>query len=428
MAYSPTSKSLYFPLGASAVNGTFGAAITKLNVFNEEKKKIYLGWAPIDLIELKERKSMMVFNNEDGFAEIKYDGTTKIYTTPYDFPIESVNGPEGKVYLSYGPHQSYWPVVYIWGAKNGILKINSTKMETEAKRVIPDRNALNDFFRDDYYNRRIPRQGMQMVTDKNGKIYLTQNNWGKEPQFLTVVKDGVRYPDINERIQLGDSVERETTQRILRYDQTAGLLYLARVAENDTDPGILQIISADSNKLVRRLEVGRCPSDLVWDEKFIYVSNFGSNTISKINRQDYSLSEIKTGEGPLRLLELNGEIWVINHIKGSLQNLTRNTEIDLMNYGIVDNIYNWNKNVILSVHSKDKFNLLSITPSNGEIKELLTRDYHYGDTRYNTLNSSFYMDGQYGDATFDISKMATDQNGNLWVTDFIAGKVYIISN
>jgi YVTN family beta-propeller protein len=428
MAYSPVSKSLYYPVGASAVNGTFGAAITKLNVYNEEKKKIYLGWAPIDIIELKERKSMMIFNNEDGYAEIKYDGSTRIYTTPYDFPVKAVNGPENKVYLSYGPHQSYWPVVYIWGARNGILKINSNKMETEAKKVIPDRNALNDFFLDDYYDRRLPRQGMQMISDKNGKIYMTQNNWGKEPQFLTVVKDGVRYPDINERIQLGDSVERETTQRILRYDQKAGLLYLTRVAENDTEPGILQIISADSNKLVKRLEVGRCPSDLIWDDKSIYVSNFESNSVSVINRQDYSIRDIKTGEGPLRLMELNGDVWVINHIKSTVQNLTKDSEIDLKQYGIVDNIYHWNTNVILSVHSKDKIKILSINPANEEIKELLTKDYHYGDTRYNTLNSSFYMNGQYGDAIFDICKMTTDQNGNLWVTDFISGKVYIISN
>jgi hypothetical protein len=128
------------------------------------------------------------------------------------------------------------------------------------------------------------------------------------------------------------------------------------------------------------------------------------------------------------MLELNCEIWVINHIKGTLQNITKSSEIDIKNYGLVDNLYQWNKNVIVSVHTKNKFNLLSINPANGEIKELLTKDYHYGDTRYNTLNSSFYMDGQYGDAIFDICKMATDQNGNLWVTDFISGKVYIISN
>ena len=90
----------------------------------EKVKKTYTGWAPIDLIELKERDSFLVFNSEDQFAEVRADGSFEMHTLPYDYPVRAIYSPENDVYLSYGPHQSYWPTVYIWDAKNGILTID----------------------------------------------------------------------------------------------------------------------------------------------------------------------------------------------------------------------------------------------------------------------------------------------------------------
>ncbi len=135
-------------------------------------EKIRTGWLPVDLIELKEHGSFLIFNNEDEFAEVKYDGSYEIHKLPFDYAIEVIYNPDGDVYLSYGPHQSYWPTVYIWDAKNGILTINKDDLS--------------------FYDRRIPRQAHKMALDKNGVLYFTQNNWGEEEQFLGKLKDPVR--------------------------------------------------------------------------------------------------------------------------------------------------------------------------------------------------------------------------------------------
>ncbi len=214
MAFNDSDGMLYFPKGASAVNGAFGASLVKLNPQTEKQSKIYLGWSPIDLIELKERNSFLVFNNEDEFAEVGYNGKVSFNRLPYEFPITSCYSPEGNIYLSYGPHQSYWPVVYIWGAKNGILTINKENLE--------------------YYDRRIPRQAMQMISDKKGRLLMAQNNWGREEQFIAVLKDEVRSCEIGDRIKIKDTVEREVTQRIMKYDAKAGRYYLVKTAEADT--------------------------------------------------------------------------------------------------------------------------------------------------------------------------------------------------
>ncbi|MEJ2719530.1 MAG: hypothetical protein P8181_00120, partial [bacterium] len=63
MAFNPRSGFVYFPKGASAVNGTFGAAVTALDPASEQTMKIHTGWAPIDLVELPSRESFFVFNN-----------------------------------------------------------------------------------------------------------------------------------------------------------------------------------------------------------------------------------------------------------------------------------------------------------------------------------------------------------------------------
>ena len=112
---------------------------------SEKIEKIHTGWSPIDLIELKDRGSFLVFNSEDRFAEVWANGSYDMKPLPYDYPIRAAYSPEGDIYLSYGPHQSYWPTVYIWDAKNGILTIDAEDLG--------------------YYDRRIPRQAHEMALD-----------------------------------------------------------------------------------------------------------------------------------------------------------------------------------------------------------------------------------------------------------------------
>jgi DNA-binding beta-propeller fold protein YncE len=166
IAFNPNNGLVYYPKGASAVNGTFGAAVTALDPGSEETRKVYTGWAPIDLVEIPERGGFLVFNSEDQFAEVRPNGNYDLYSLPYDYPVASTRGPSGDVFLSYGPHQSYWPTVYIWGAKNGVLGIASDDLG--------------------FYDRRIPRQAHRMVFDKNGVLYFTQNNWGKSRPLVRI--------------------------------------------------------------------------------------------------------------------------------------------------------------------------------------------------------------------------------------------------
>ena len=137
MVFNPHDGRLYIPLGATAVNGSFGAALTVLDPQNGKLEKIYSGWAPQELLQQPGSDAFLVFNNEDQFARVTPDGSFKTFTLPEAYPHQALETKAGNIYLAYGPHQSYWPVVYIWAARNGIMGIDGRSLE--------------------YYNRRIPR-------------------------------------------------------------------------------------------------------------------------------------------------------------------------------------------------------------------------------------------------------------------------------
>ncbi len=407
MCFNPNNNKLYYPLGATAVNGCFGAAVTMLDPETEETEKIYTGWAPIDLIEVKKRNSFILFNNEDHFAEVKYDGSVEFYPLPFDFPIRTIYDPEGDIYLSYGAHQSYWPTVYIWGAKNGILKIDKESFQ--------------------FYDRRIPAQSMDMELGKNGKLYMAMNNWGRREQFIGVLKDEVRKFEIGDRIKTGDTIQRETTQRLLEYDSAAHNLYLARAAEEDSDPSILQEIDLDSNKMTARYEIGLNVTDLLITENNIYTANFDSDNIIYFDKNTYDKSEIKTGDGPLKLEPLNGRVYVLNHHGNSIQEVSKDTKpVEIPYLGKPNNFFAWKDKLIITSHGKENMHIIAYHPKSGQFELLHEVNYPYGETSFDTYNSSFYMSGQFGDAVFSITRAKIDQNGKLWISEFLSGKLYIL--
>jgi YVTN family beta-propeller protein len=406
LAFNPNTGLVYFPKGASAVNGTFGSAISAFDPSTGEINKIYTGWAPIDLIEVESRGSFLVFNSEDTFAEVKADGSCETHRLPFDYPVRAVDSPEGDFYLSYGPHQSYWPAVYIWDAKNGVLTIDAGDLGL--------------------YDRRIPRQAHEMVLDRDGVLYFTQNSWGREEQFVGVMKDQVRLFNVNERLRLVDEVERETTQRILRYDETSHLLYLVRVGEMDEDPSVLQVIEPDSGRVLHRVEVGKTASDLVFDGEKIYLANFDSGSISVIDKADFSVAEVEAGEQPLKLCALAGSVYVIDHAGNRLIEVGGEGWV-LPTKGSPDNIFEWNGDLVITSHSSDRLFITSFDPGSGEFAVLHTLEYPYGDTSFDSGNVSFYLRGQFGDALFSITRGRTDSSGRLWISDFLSGKVCILS-
>ncbi len=406
MSYDQERGLLYFPKGASAVNGTFGAAVSVFDPFSGEISKIRTGWAPIDMVENPGSGDFVVFNNEDQFAVVDGSGSFTVKDLPFDYPVCAAPSPEGDIYLSYGPHQSYWPTVYIWDAKNGVLLIDS----------------------DDYsfYDRRIPRQALAMTLGPDGGLFFSQNSWGKEEQFIGTLIDQVRLYEAGQRLRLEDEVEREITQRILEYDGDAGLLYLVKLGEKDTDPSLLQLVDPVEKKVTGRVTLGLTATDLVFDDKTIYVSNFDSRTVSAVSMSDLSVKEIETGEGPLRMCVSGGDIFLINHIDGTLQKLGGKSRKKIPFDGKPDNIFAWNGTVILSAHSPEEFRLLSYDLKRERFDTILRHKYPYGDTSYNTNNVSFYVRGQFGDAIFDITKAVVGTDGDLRIIDFLSGKLFIL--
>jgi YVTN family beta-propeller protein len=406
MAHNPNNGLVYYPKGASAVNGTFGAAVTALDPSTGATKKIYTGWALVDLLEVSERNSFFVFNNEDEFAEVRMDGTVERRRLPYDFPVTSIATPDGNVYLSYGPHQSYWPVVYIWGAKNGILGIGARDLA--------------------FYDRRIPRQAQQMVFDTAGTLFFTQNLWGKEEQMLGTLPDEIRLFEIGTRVTVPDTIERENTQRLLRYDSGAKLLYLARVAEKDGDPGILHVIDPAARKGIARIALGSGPSDLVFDDSNIYVANFESGTVSIVDKAGLTERKIAVGACPLKLCRLGSEVYVINHADNTLQEARENGRTyRIPSEGLPDNLFAWGDKLVVTSHGAGALFVSQFDPATRRFALLHTERYPFGDTRFDSRNVSFYLSAQFGDAVYSITNGRTAADGRLWIADFLSGRLMI---
>ena len=197
------------------------------------------------------------------------------------------------MYLTYGHHQSYWPVVYIWGSRDGILGLDPATWT--------------------WYDRRLPRQAHRMALDDAAALYLLQNNWGKEEQFLTVLEDAVREWTPDRRIRLGDEVDRETTQRILRLDSELDRLYVARIAETDDQPGVLQVVDPKTRRVIHRALIGRTPTDLTFTDATIHVANFDSGTVTVVDRRDFTRREVAVGREPLKLAVAGENVLVLHH-------------------------------------------------------------------------------------------------------------------
>jgi len=406
IAYNPNNGLLYYPKGATAVNGAFGAAVTALDPATGEAKKVYTGWAPVDLVEVPSRHSFFVFNSEDQFAEVRMNGTYELHRLPYDYPVESILTPAGNVYLAYGPHQSYWPVVYIWGAKNGILGISAADLG--------------------FYDRRIPRQAQRMVFDAAGTLCFTQNLWGKEEQMLGTLADEVRLFEIGARIAVPDTIERENSQRLLRHDPGMNRIYLARVAEKDGDPGILHVIDPAAKKDLARIALGSGPSDLAFDGDRIYVANFESKSVSVIGKADFAAREIVAGNGPLKLCRLGDMVYVINHADNTLQEVREGGATWPIPYeGLPDNLFAWGNGLVVTSHSPRALSVSRFDPATAKFSLLHSETYPYGDTRFDSRNVSFYLSGQFGDAIYSLTNGKTASDGRLWITDFLSGKLLV---
>jgi hypothetical protein len=406
MTFNAANGDLYFPVGATAVNGCFGAAVTRLDPETGSSRKIHTGFAPIDLVETSGR--FLVFGNEDRFFEVFPDGRMRMHDLPHAWPTRALQGPDDVVYLIYGPHQSYWPTVYIWGARNGVLTIDPADLST--------------------YDRRIPRQPLDPVVASDGALVMPQNNWGGENQFLTFLPDSVRVIDMRERLELPDEVTRETTQRLMRHDPATGELFLLRVGETDTDPSVLQVIDRADGEVTKRIEVGANATDLAFDANYLYVAAFGDGRVDLVARSTGSVQPIPTGGAPLRLCQIGGNTWVLDHVSNAVQQIGgTGTRWPLEIPGHADDLYAWGDDLVVIAHAPDKLTVTLLNPATGETSLALEHAYPFGDTRFDTPNSAFYMSGQYGDAVFHLTRGEVAADGALYLADFLSGQVFILT-
>ncbi|MFC2084562.1 hypothetical protein ACFLS9_05850 [Bacteroidota bacterium] len=407
MEFNSNNKHLYIPIGASAVNGVFGSAITAINTETYAIQKIYTGWGPVDLIERRNSGGFIILNSEDEFTIVDSNADYSLHKLPFNYPHNAIYNKMGNVYISYGPHQSYWPTVYIWGAKNGIMQLNPNSLEIT--------------------DRRIPRLAQDITVDESGILYTLQNNWGNENQFITILKDEVREFNASERIVLEDKVERETIQRQLKYDKQMNLLYLLKTGEKDQLPGVLQIIDVSEKLLIKKIELGLTPTDLKFDYEFIYITNFDSNSLTKIRKSDYNVEQIKTGNKPLRVGILNGIPIVLNHIDNTVQVIKEDSQVfQLPSEGLPDNIEIINEEIIITSHSEKELNIYNFDLNKKRFQLIHQIKYPYGEVTFNHNNCAFYVRGQFGDSLFDLTNISADRKNRLWVTDYLSGKLFII--
>jgi DNA-binding beta-propeller fold protein YncE len=413
MTFNAANGQLYFPVGASAVNGCFGASVTRLDPATGESAVIRTGWAPIALVEVPGRDAMMVFDNEGGYAEVRADGHVVFHDLPHRYPLRAIQGPDEQIYLAYGPHQSYWPTVYIWAARNGVMSIDPETLEL--------------------YDRRIPRQPLDLALDGRGTLYLPQNNWGGEEQFVNQLGGSVRELDIRQRLELPDEVVRETTQRILDHDPGTDRLYLVRVGEADDDPSVLQVIDPESGEVEQRLELGINATDLLFDEHQLYVANFDSGTVSVIAKDGWEVRETEAGDGPLALCQVAGEVFVIDHRRGEFRAVGAAKGRDWTSErdfpGAPQDAFAWRDGLVITGYSHDELVISYVEHPTASAHVVSTHRvaYPYGEARFDTPNSAFYLSGQFGDAVFTLTPGEVDRHGNLWLADFLSGKVFILS-
>lgn len=422
MAFNPNDGKLYVPLGATAVNGSFGAAVSVFDPASGAVAKVRTGWAPQELLPQPGGEAFLAFDNEDRMARIAPDGTFSTTVLPVAYPHQALATPAGNVYLSYGPHQSYWPVVYIWAARNGILGINGQDLG--------------------FYDRRIPRLAQALALAPSGALYALQNNWGDEKQFYVTLGDEVRSPNLGDmRVELEDTVSRETSQRLFTYDAGRDWLLLARVGEKDGEPGILQVIDAKTGKTIKRLEVGVTPTALAVDGETIYIAGFDSGALTVISKNDFSRRDLACGRQPLKIALAGGAAFVINHGDNTLSELRlevprgtpamkpewrpRTHRIPIP--GHPDQAA-WCQGLLwITSHSAGELFIVTFDPLAAKFTLRHRENYPYGETGFSGSNSSFFLRGQFGDGIYDLCQVRAGAGGSVWVSDFLGGKVFVFN-
>ncbi len=229
------------------------------------------------------------------------------------------------------------------------------------------------------------------------------------------------------RLELPDTVSRETSQRLLAYDDDSHWLCLARVGEKDGDNGMLQVVDPATAKVLKRLEIGATPTALAVDRENIYALSFDADRLTVIRKADFASRDVACGRNPLKLALAGGIPYVINHGDNTLSELGPRPRLHRIPFpGKPDQIIAWENTLLITCHSADELLVLAFDPVTAKFSLLHREKYPYGETSFAGNNSSFFVRGQFGDCLYDLCKIRTDAAKRIWVSDFLSGKLFII--
>ncbi|MFH1998931.1 MAG: YncE family protein [Planctomycetota bacterium] len=423
MALNPLTKKLYVPTGSAAVNGTFGAALSVFDPNTLEHSELRTGWAPVCLARKPGTENFYVFSTERDFAEVTPDGSVTYHRLPHPYPRQAITDVEGKgVWVAYGPHSSWWPNYYISGTRNGIFLINAKG------RVVRDRMT--------------PKLAQGMIQEPNGQLWALQNTWGNEAPFL------LTYPDDDHGNPLGwvdlrlpPKVENECPLRLLARNRTTGTIYAGKTGDLNTDNGTVYAVDPTTRTLTGTFETGRTPTSLCVDpgRNRIYVTNFDDDSVTIIHGETGSTETVPVGKRPIAsaLNENTGEVFIVNHGEPGLtllrpvMNSPGKTGKVMLPEGarpdnlIVDPV---SGHAFVTAHSADEARLYRVNPETGEATTLFQEPYAYGEVNFDHANAAFQLRGQWGDGIFRITDMAFDDQGRLWITDYLSGRMWIVAS
>jgi len=410
MAFLPGPSRLYIPSGATAVNGAFGASLTRLDTGTGKASRVETGWAPVGMAPRRDAPGVLVINSENRMALVDPDGTWRETVLPGRYFHRVIQGDDGRVYASFGAHQSYWPVHYIGGAWNGVVDI--------------DPHSLSARWR------RLPRLAQAMTLDDGGRLFALQNNWGEEEQFLAVFSDPVREFDPGKRWKIGDRVTRETTQRLLAWDRDTDCLFVVRLGEKSGDPGVLQVVSASGGALVRRLEVGRTPVDLCLAGDRARICAFDDHCLVEVNKKSGAVTRRTVGRQPIAvrsftdglavLCQGDRTLWLVPEDPGSPRILDIGAE------GTATGMFVLNGRIWVTLHDSGGLRLLRLDPGENRLRTVMHAGYPYGKVTADQDNAAFFMRGQYGDCRYDLCHMCVGRSGRIYLSDFLSGRLWIL--
>ncbi len=406
MIFHKPDRSVYYLKGATAVNGSFGAALLKFDPQTDQITKIKYGWPLADFI--KTENAIIAFNSEDEMAEISTNDSKIIFSNlPVEYPHKAILSPfSERIYLSFGAHQSFWPAVYIWAARNGILTLK------------PDKT---------FEERRLARLAPDFCLLDNDRLIALQNNWGEENQFLALFPDCYQEPNLGtNHHQLSEKMINETRQRILLYDKFSQWLLVLKTGETDYEQGTLSIVNAGDLKELKNIRTSRSPIDIAVSRNKIYIASIAENKVDIIEKINFTKNEVLTAREPVKIaIGANDELLILNQGANCLEVISQNKKetFKLPCSGFPDNMELISpETLIITSYQKNRADIIRFNLKTKKFSLLYNYEFNFGQTALNNHLNSFFIFLQFADNRLRLSQIK-NFNNDILISDYLSSKI-----